>query len=63
MSKVERFGCQEYGRYKRDFPKLKKDNNKTRKREEVKEDDKKQKKEDPPRTKSTSLLKVFFQRG
>ena len=69
MSKVERFGCQEYGCYKRDCPKLKKDNNNKRKREEahvtqeVKEDDKKQKKEDPPRTKSTSLLKVFFQRG
>ena len=64
-----KFGCQEYGRYRRDFPKLKKDNNNKRKREEahvtqeVKEDDKKQKKEDPPRTKSTSLLKVFFQRG
>lgn len=31
--------------------------------QEVKEDDKKQKKEDPLMTKSTSLLKVFFQRG
>ena len=69
MSKVQRFGCQEYGRYKRDCPKLKKDNNNKRKREEarvtqeVKEDDKKQKKEDPVMTKSTSLLKVLFQRG
>jgi hypothetical protein len=69
MSKVQRFGCQEYGRCKRDCPKLKKDNNKKRKREEarvtqeVKEDDKKQKKEDPLMTKSTSLLKVFSQRG
>jgi len=69
MSKVQRFACQEYGRYKRGCPKLKKDNNNKRKREEaratqeVKEDDKKQKKEDPPMTKSTSLLKVFFQRG
>lgn len=59
MSKVQRFGCQEYGRYKRGCPKLKKHNNNKRKREEgrvtqeVKEDDKKQKKEDPPMTKSS----------
>lgn len=52
MSKAQRFGCQEYGRYKRGCPKLKKDNNNNRKRE-VKEDDKKQKKEDPPMTKSS----------
>src|ERR1700733_2562132 len=70
MSKVQRFGCQEYGRYKRDCPKLKKDKNNKRKREEarvtqeVKEDDKKQKKEDPLMTKSTSFcLKSSFKGG
>jgi len=54
MSKIQRYGCQEYGQYKRNCPKLKKDNNNKRKREEahmtqeVKEEEKKQKKEDPP---------------
>ena len=54
MSKVQYFGCQEYGDYKRNCPKLKRDNNNKRKREEahitqeVKEEDKKQKKEDHP---------------
>lgn len=51
MSKVQCFGCQKYGHYKRDCPKFKKDNNK-RKREKahitqkVKEEEKQ--KEDPP---------------
>lgn len=35
MSKVQFFGCQEYGHYKRDFSKSKKENNKKRKREEA----------------------------
>jgi len=54
MSKVQCFGCQEYAHYKRDCPKLEKDNNNKRKMDEahltqeVKEEDKKQKKEDPP---------------
>jgi len=53
MSKVQCFGYQEYGHYKRDCPKLKKDNNKRKKEEahmtqEVKEEDKKKKKEDLP---------------
>ena len=49
MSKIQCFGCQEYGHYKRNCPKLKKDNNNKRKRkeahmtQEVKEEDKKQK--------------------
>ena len=53
MSKIQCFGCQEYRHYKRNCPKLKKDNNNKRKREEthmnhkVKEEEKKQKKEDP----------------
>ena len=53
MPKIQCFGCQEYGNYKRNFPKLKKDNNNKKKREEshitqeVKEEGKKQKKEDP----------------
>ena len=53
MSKIQCFGCQEYGHYKRNCPKLKKDNNKRKGEEahmtqEVKEEEKKQKKEDPP---------------
>jgi len=53
MSKIQCFGCQEYGHYKRNCPKLNKDNNKKRKREEAHmtqeiKQDKKQKKEDPP---------------
>ena len=32
MSKIQCFGCQEYGHYKRNFPKLKKDNNNKRKK-------------------------------
>ena len=69
MSKVQWFGYQEYGHYKRDCPKLKKDNHNKRKREEVhitqevKEEDKKQRKEDfqiSTMTKSTSLLKSSF---
>ena len=54
MSKIQCYGCQEYGHYKRNCPKLKKDNNNKIKREEahitqeVKEEGKKQKKEDPP---------------
>lgn len=53
MSEIQCFGCQEYGHYKTNFPKLKKDNNNKRKREEshitqeTKEGNK-QKKEDPP---------------
>jgi len=53
MSKIQCFGCQEYGHYKSNCPKLKKDNNNKRKREEahitqeMKEEGKKQKKEDP----------------
>ena len=53
MSKIQSYGCQEYGHYKRNYPKLKKDINNRRKREEahmtqeVKEEEKKQKKEDP----------------
>ena len=53
MSKIQCFGCQEYGHYKRNCPKLKKDNNNKRKREEanmtqeMKEEEKKQNKEDP----------------
>lgn len=34
MAKVQCYGCQEYGHYKRDYPKLKKDHNK-RGREEA----------------------------
>ena len=54
MSKIHCFGCQEYGHYKRNCPKLKQDNSKKRKREEahmtqeVKDEENKQKKEDPP---------------
>ena len=53
MSKVQCFGCQEYGHYKRDFPKFKKEKNKRKWEEahitqEVKEEEKQQKKEDPP---------------
>ena len=54
MSKIQCFGCQEYGHYKRNCPKLKNNNNNKRKREEAhmthktKEEDKKKKKEDPP---------------
>ena len=53
MSKIQCYGCQEYGHYMRNCPKLKKDNNNKRKREEahmtqeVKEEENKQKKEDP----------------
>jgi len=53
MSKIQCYGRQEYGHYKRNFPKLKKDKNNKRKRDEAhvtqenKEEDKKQKKEDP----------------
>jgi len=48
-SKIRCYGCQEYGHYKRNCPKLKKDNNNKRKREEahmtqeVKEEEKKKK--------------------
>ena len=35
MSKIQGFGCQKYGHYKRNCPKLKKDNNNKRKREEA----------------------------
>ena len=53
MSKVQCFGCQEYGNYKRYCAKFKKEKNKRKREEahitqEVKEEDKKQKKEDPP---------------
>ena len=50
---IQCFGCQDYIHYKRNFPKLKKNNYNKRKKEEahmtqdVKEEDKKQKKEDP----------------
>ena len=53
MSKVQCFECQEYGHYKRNCPKLKKDNNNKRNREEayvtqeMKEEYKKKNKEDP----------------
>ena len=46
MSKIHLFGCQEYGHYKRNCPKLKKENNNKRKREEA-HMTQKQKKEDP----------------
>ena len=52
MSKIQYYECNEYGHFKRNCPKLKKDNNNKRKREEarvtqeVKEDDKKHSKED-----------------
>ena len=51
MSKIQCFGCQEYGHYKRNCPKLKKDNNKRKREEahitqEMKEEGKKQKKGD-----------------
>lgn len=54
MPKIPFYGCHEYGHYKRNCPKLKKDNNNKRKRvedhmtQEVKEEERKQKKEDPP---------------
>ena len=54
MSKIQRFKCQENGHYKRNFPKLKKENNNKIKREEahltqeMKQEGKKQKKEDHP---------------
>ena len=54
MSKIQCFGCQGYGHYKRNCPKLKKDNNNKRKKEEthmtqeLEKEEKKQKKEDPP---------------
>ena len=35
MSKIQCYGCQEYGHYKRNCPKLKKDNGNKRKREEA----------------------------
>lgn len=53
MSKIQCFGCQEYGHYKRNCPKLKKDTNNKRKREEahitqeMKEEGNRKKKEDP----------------
>ena len=53
MSKIQCYGCQEDGHYKRNYPKLKKDNNNKRKREEahmteeVKEEEKNQTNEDP----------------
>ena len=52
MSKIQCYGCQEYGYYKRNCPKLKKDNNKRKREEahviqEMKEEENKQKKEDP----------------
>ena len=53
MSKIQCYGCQEYGHYKRICPNLKRDDNNKRKREEahttqkVKEEEIKQKKEDP----------------
>lgn len=53
MSKIQCFACQEYAHYKRNCPKLKKDNTNKRKREEthitqeMKEEGKKQKKENP----------------
>ena len=34
MAKVQCYGCQEYGHYKRDCPKLNKDNNKRQREEE-----------------------------
>jgi len=53
MSKIQCYGCQDYGHYKRNCPKLNKENNDKIKREEshmtqeLKEEEKKQKNEDP----------------
>ena len=33
MAKIQCYGCQEYGHYMRDYPKLKKDNKKIRREE------------------------------
>ena len=51
MAKIQCYGCQEYGHYKIDCPKLKKDNNKRRREEahiteEVEEAEKKKSKEE-----------------
>jgi len=48
MSKIQCFGCQEYGHYKRNYPKLEKDNNRRKREEahiaqEIKEEGKKKK--------------------
>ena len=51
MAKIQSYGCQKYGHYKRDCPKIKKDNNKrgreeTHITEEVEEAEKKKSKKE-----------------